>query len=292
MKGRGEAPAQDHTKQGEKEMKGKVILGVGLAVVALSVLAVLAVSGPAFLYNAQAQVTDEVLPEQVVTGFYDWYLGAIDLQAGRNPLVDRAYRSSQFLSEDFVARVDDLLDSFERGGYDPFLLAQDVPTEVEVGEAVVSGDIAQVLVETSFEGHAILVTLRRVNGVWKIDDVGVTPDVIVGSLYDRYLAYIDKDGAAMRNPLVDGVYREYPELSEAFVATVDEAIASFDKGGFDPILLAQDVPVKVVVGEAALSGTEASVPVELFWGGNPVPSERIVTLSLIDGAWKITGVGF
>jgi hypothetical protein len=233
-----------------------------------------------------------MLPEEVVTGFHEWYLGAIDFEAGRNPLVDRAYRSSEFLSEDFVAEVDALLDSFERGGYDPFLLAQDVPTDVEVGETVVSGETAYVQVETSFEGHALLVTLKRIDGAWKIDGVGPTPDVIVESLYSRYLATIDDDGGAMRNPLVDGTYRDYPELSEAFVAEVDETIASFDKGGFDPILLAQDVPVKFAVGEATLMGSEASVRVEFFWGGNPEPSERIVTLSPIDGQWKITGVAF
>jgi hypothetical protein len=273
-------------------MKGKVILGVGLTVVALSVVAVLAVGGPAVLYNAQAQVTEEVLPEDVVTGFYDWYLGAIDPQAGRNPVVDRAYRSSEFLSAEFVAEVDALLDSLEHGGYDPFLLAQDVPMEVEVGQAVVSGETAYVEVETSFEGHALLVTLEKLDGLWKIDGVSVTPDVIVESFYNRYLRYINNDGGAMRNPLVDGFYRECPELSEVFVAEVDETLASFEKGGFDPILLAQDIPVKVMVGDATLTDDGASVAVEMFWGGNPVPSERIVALSLIDGEWKITGVGF
>jgi hypothetical protein len=273
-------------------MKGKVILGVGLTVVAVSVLAVLALSGPAILYNAQAQVTAEVLPEEVVSGFYDWYLGAVDFQAGRSPLVDRAYRSSEFLSQDFVAEVDARLDSFEHGGYDPFLLAQDVPTDFQVGQAVVSDGTAQVLVETSFEGHALLVTLKRIDGAWKIADVSPTPDVIVESFYNRYLAYIDNDGGAMRNPLVDGFYRECPELSNGFVAEIDQTIASFDKGGFDPLLLAQDIPVKVLVGDAMLTGDGASVTVEMYWGGNPVPSERVVALSQIDGQWKITSVAF
>ena len=156
-------------------MKGKVILGVGLAVVAMSVVAVLAVSGPAALYNAQAQVVDEVLPEDAVNGFYAWYLGAIDLQAGRNPLVDRAYRSSVFLSDDFVAEVDGLLDSFERGGYDPFLLAQDVPVKIVVGEATLTGDGASVAVEMFWGGNPTpserTVALRLVDGEWKITGV-------------------------------------------------------------------------------------------------------------------------
>ncbi|MFO7741723.1 MAG: DUF3828 domain-containing protein [Anaerolineae bacterium] len=161
-------------------MKGKVILGAGLAVlVAMTGLAVLAVGGPAVMFNARAQVTEEVLPEEVVTGFYD-----------------------------------------------------------------------------------------------------------------RYLGYIGHDGEARRNPLVDGFYRDCPELSEAFIAAVDETLASFDKGGFDPILLAQDVPVKVSVQEAEVAGDEARVTVEMFWGGNPESSERVVTLNRIDGHWEIVKVAF
>jgi len=272
-------------------MKTRRILGVGLAVLVVVVgVAVLAVGGPAALYSARAQVSEDKLPAEVVSDFYDWYLGTIDLQAGRNPLVDRAYRSSELLSESFVAEVDALLDAAERGGYDPFLLAQDVPTSVEVGEAVVSGDVAQVPVETSFEGHALLVALKRIDGAWKIDGVGLAPEMTVRSFYDRYLAYIGKDSGAMRNPLADGFYRQCPELSGAFVALVDETIASFDKGGFDPILLAQDVPVEIAVGEAELAGDEAVVTVEMVWGGNPEPSERLVTLNRSDGGWEIVDI--
>ena len=272
-------------------MKARRVLYVGLAVVAvLAGVAVVAVSGPALLYGAQAEVKAEVLPEDVVADFYAWYLGSTDLAAGRNPLAERAYQSSELLTEGFVVRVDELLDSFERGGYDPFLLAQDVPTSVDVGEAVVSGESAQVRVETSFEGHGLLVTLKRIDGGWKIDDVDRMPNVTVESFFNRYLAYIRNDGGAMRNPLVDGFYRECPELSAAFVAKVDEALASFDKGGCDPILLAQDVPVEVSVGEAELVGEEAQVMVELFWGGNPEPSRRLVTLSRIDGQWQIVEI--
>jgi hypothetical protein len=274
-------------------MKVRRILGAGLAVLAVVTgVAVLAVSGPAFLYSARAQVTDDVVPEEVVRGFYGEYLEAIDLVAGRNPLVARAYRSSEFLSEEFVAEVDELLDSFEHSAYDPFLLAQDVPESIEVGGAVVSGETARVPVETSFDDHAFVVTLKRVDGAWLIDDVDRTPDAIVESFYNRYLAYIENDGGAMRNPLVDGFYRDCPELSEAFLAKVDETLASFDKGAFDPILLAQDVPVEVIVGEAELVGDEARVKVAMFWAGNPEPSERLVTLRWSDGCQRIVGVSF
>jgi len=272
-------------------MKGRRILGAGLAaLIMVGGLAVLAVSGPVLLYGAHAQVTDEAAPDEVVTGFYGWYLEAIDLQAGRNPLAERSYRSSEFLSHTFVVEVDALLDSFERGGYDPFLLAQDVPDSVEVVEVDVLGDTAHVQVETSFEGHGFLVTLKRADGAWRIDDVDHSPDTIVKSFYNRYLAYIENDGGAMRNPWVDGFYRDCPELSDSFVAAVDDALASFDKGGADPILLAQDVPVKVEVSEGELVNDEVRVTVEMFWGGNPEPSGREVVLKRIDRSWQVTDV--
>ena len=67
-------------------------------------------------------------------------------------------------------------------------------------------------------------------------------------------------------------------------------MASFDKGGFDPILMAQAVPERVVVGEVTVSGGEASVNVQMFWGGNPTPSKRTVNLVLVDGRWKIDSI--
>jgi len=264
-------------------MKGKLILGCGLVVVAVVVGLLVAGIGP-------AEATEEVAPEEVVTGFYESYLGYIgEGERTQNPLADRAYRTSEFLSDGFVAEVDALLDSFEGGGYDPFLLAQDVPTSVEVGEAIVSGATAAVPVETSFEGHGLLVTLELVDGEWKIDGVRRAPEMVVRDFYRWYVDAFERDGE-MRNPLAEGAYQERPELSAGFKAEIEETLASFDKGGYDPILLAQDVPVEIRVGEAEITGDEAEMTVQLFWGGNPTPSERTVTAKLIDGEWKIAGV--
>lgn len=120
------------------------------------------------------------------------------------------------------------------------------------------------------------------------DDLG--PGAVVTRFYGWYLDYIG-EGETRQNPLVDRAYRSSELLSEGFIAEIDETLASFGEGpGFDPILRAQDVPVRIEVGEATVDGDEASVTVEMFWGGNPTPSERVVTLELIDGAWKITGV--
>lgn len=115
------------------------------------------------------------------------------------------------------------------------------------------------------------------------------PEQVVADFYDWYLGYIGK-GETMRNPLVDGVYRECGYLTDDFVTEIDETLASFDQGAFDPILMAQDVPERIDVGASDVAGDKATVTVEMYWGGNPTPTERTVTLFKIDGAWKIAGV--
>jgi hypothetical protein len=121
-----------------------------------------------------AQASTDVPPEKVVESFYEWYLGYIGDRASdemRNPLVDGAYRSSEYLSEAFVQKVDDLLASFEHGGYDPFLCAQDIPESISADKAMVSGDAASVMVHTSFAGHSLQVDLQQFEGQWKISDI-------------------------------------------------------------------------------------------------------------------------
>jgi hypothetical protein len=94
----------------------------------------------------------------------------------------------------------------------------------------------------------------------------------------------------MRNPLVDGAYRDSGYLTGGFVDEIERTLASFDKGGFDPILLAQDVPERVETGEVTVSGDQVSVKVQMFWSNNPTPTERSVSLVLEDGDWKIDGI--
>jgi hypothetical protein len=80
-------------------------------------------------------------PEAVVTNFYRWYTGYPG-----NPMVGRAYRSNEYLTGELIEKVDGIIDSFDRGGYDPFLCAQDVPGEFAVEDAAVSGEEASVVV--------------------------------------------------------------------------------------------------------------------------------------------------
>lgn len=106
--------------------------------------------------------------EQTVAQFYAIYLEVIGRE---NPLATRVYRDLPFLSADLVAQVDALLDGFQRGGYDPFLCAQDIPNAVTAGEGVVDGAVARVPVSTSFAGHGFTAVLEQEDGAWAITDI-------------------------------------------------------------------------------------------------------------------------
>lgn len=114
-------------------------------------------------------------PVETVEAFYTWYLDYI--QPGtdqmRNPLVDRAYRDSPYLSASMIAGVDALLESFEQqmgGGYDPFLLAQDFPQEIQ---AQPGAQEDTVIVRQLFgeSWRELQVSLVQQDGVWLIDEI-------------------------------------------------------------------------------------------------------------------------
>ncbi len=111
------------------------------------------------------------------------------------------------------------------------------------------------------------------------------PQQVVSNFYRWYIGYPG-------NPLADREYRHSPYLAESFVQEIDDELASMDRGGADPILLAQDVPERFAIDEVSVIKDRATVLVELYWGGNPKPSERQVELRLIDGEWKISGVSW
>lgn len=93
-------------------------------------------TGAYFLWPSVVTVfTAQSTPKQVVEAYYDWYFGYISKSNDgefRNPLVDRAYRDSQFLRSGFIASVDEMLSKETLGGFDPFLLAQDIPSDFSV----------------------------------------------------------------------------------------------------------------------------------------------------------------
>jgi len=241
-----------------------------------------------------------ITPEKVVGSFYNWYVSYPD-----NLLVDGAYRSSEYLTKEFTQKVDGIVAAFDKGGYDPFLCAQDKPGNFIVDKAFVSGEKASVIVHeiwnhgTQYElNHNVTVTLRMVDGQWKIADI-LCPRVgsaaqmpkrsepmissrVVASFYDWYIGYAQNVG----NPMVDKSYRSSEYLTEEFAQKVDGIIAYFDKGGYDPFLCAQDIPESFTLEEAIIFGDEASVFVHTSFEGH----KFTVDLQRVEGEWKIADI--
>jgi len=138
-------------------MKSKRIRSMFALMMALGALLPACVSAPA---------SNRPAPDQVTRDFYAWYLSYAEKA---NPLVDKAYRASDALSSEFVAR----LDEFTAGemDFDPILCAQDAPASVTVAAPAISGATATVRVETSFAGHSFEVRLAQQAGAWKITEV-------------------------------------------------------------------------------------------------------------------------
>jgi hypothetical protein len=150
-----------------------VLTGSGCTSVrALSRAKTTAPEDAALAYESVAQ--ENVAAVEVVQSFYDWYRGYPG-----NVVVEEAYRSSEYLTGSFIEKVDELIASFDRGGYDPFLCAQDIPGEVIVSDEVArSGDAVTIVVHevwnpgTEHEAvNEIVVELRMMDGEWKISNV-------------------------------------------------------------------------------------------------------------------------
>ena len=235
-------------------------------------------------------IRDRATPEQVVEAFYRWYLRQ------ESVLADRSYRQSEYLTAALVQKVDGTIDSFTGGGYDPFLCAQDIPGQVETDEAVIAGGEATIVAHliwnpgTAYESvRDVTLLLRQVDGLWRIDNIlcggasaAEPPDQVVQAYYRWYLDYARSTG----NPLVDGAYRDSEYLTAGLVQKVDGVLASFEGGGYDPFLCAQDIPESLTAEPVAGTATEASVLVRTSFEGH----EFTVALVLVDGRWLIDDV--
>jgi len=187
-------------------------------------------------------------PEQVVRDYYRWYLDYVGPDFGgdvHNPLVERAYQISPFLSGELINRIDGIVENGREIHYDPFLCAQDIPAEIQVIASFQTDHQAAVVVESSFYQHIFTVDLVKSRGQWKISNVdcGTSPSAVTAAFYGWYLDYLgDRELEEFKNPLVDQAYRSSQLLSERLISAVDQALDGMENGGFDPFLLAQDIP--------------------------------------------------
>jgi hypothetical protein len=116
---------------------------------------------------------DSTPPEDVVRAFYQGWISA----AG-NPINQRIYDNTDYLTPDFIQRIDDSI--VAQGGIvaDPLLCAQNRPSQIEVGEATITGDTASVTVQTIWARgpdtnatRELQVELVYNEGQWRINNV-------------------------------------------------------------------------------------------------------------------------
>jgi hypothetical protein len=102
---------------------------------------------------------------------------------------------------------------------------------------------------------------------------GLGPAEVGSAFYTWYLAYSGRASASdgtldsMRNPLVDGAYRDTGYLTPSLVDRV-AADLNMPGGGFDPLLCAQDVPAQVISAAVRKEGERTAVDVQTSFAGH------------------------
>jgi hypothetical protein len=144
-------------------MKKQNIISVALTVVIASAVII----GSAYALKT-FNLKKSLSPEETVNAFLsEW------IEYDGNPMVDRIYRENEKLTEEYVLKVDNILDTFDKSGFDPILCAQDIPEEIIISNTAVKEDKATVSLEQIFSGSSrpIIVNLEKEAGIWKISDI-------------------------------------------------------------------------------------------------------------------------
>ncbi len=105
-------------------------------------------------------------PEQVVETFYRWY---IDYPG--NALYDGELAASGYLTDRCMAEIEATVASFDRGGVDPILWAQDRPSDITVRDVQTDSDRSVIFIETTYQDHTLSIELQRTDGTWRIDRI-------------------------------------------------------------------------------------------------------------------------
>jgi hypothetical protein len=242
--------------------------------------------------------------EQVVESFYDWYLGYASPIDGRNPLVDGAYRDRPELAPELVAEMDALLGGLEGFHYDPFLMAQDVPTGYEISLVTYEGESVTVVLATSFEGHQLAVSMVRSGDGWQIRNI-TRPNVESATqapqagdalaaaaqqtvkFYDWYLGYIRSGEDGPRSILHNGAYQTCGFFTPSYIEELDAMLASDEPLMADPFLCAQDIPDSVTVEQAVEVAPGVQVTMSSSFEGHTF---NVFLREMAPCDWQIDGV--
>jgi len=113
----------------------------------------------------------EATPQQVVEQFYDWYLAATRGPAPASAIQEGPVQDGGYLTPEAVRRIEETIASFDRGGYDPVLCAQDVSESIAVQAVEVGAARAEVWLTASSAGHSLKVELVHGEQGWLIDAI-------------------------------------------------------------------------------------------------------------------------
>jgi hypothetical protein len=132
------------------------------------------------LSRAGSADNDAAMAAGAVKAFYDAYVKAHNesLNSGFD------YRKQPQVDPALVKKITALFKEAEKSepyvlGYDPILMAQDIPRGMEYGKPAVAGDKAAMLAYTLWDGgfkSSICVSLVKTENVWRISDVNHMDD--------------------------------------------------------------------------------------------------------------------
>lgn len=130
--------------------------------------------------NASSDPGQSLSPKETVEGFYQNYLAF-----PANALARRAYRDhpklAPYLNAAWINKVDEILDGFEFGGYDPFICAQDLPNQISILNLIQEDLKARAKLQAEFgggtHGPAFEVYLEYDKGQWLISNIVCMVDV-------------------------------------------------------------------------------------------------------------------
>jgi hypothetical protein len=187
-------------------------------------------------------------PEDVAVSFFNAYMEAVNQ---RRPTIGSPdFTAQQYLSEDFLKQVAEILAGFDGTSFDPVMKTQMTPPGLaRLKNIKLNGDQAEVTLMFGTDAQPIdwtrTLSLDRIDGEWKIvpdrqKDGSKTPEETVEAFYAWYLAYIN-GGPERRNPLSDQAYRAAPYLMTQWIRSVDKLGEGENGFQYDPFLCAQNI---------------------------------------------------
>ena len=108
-----------------------------------------------------------------------------------------------------------------------------------------------------------------------------TPHTVVQEFYNEW---IEQKGSA----LLDETYKNDDRLTSTLIQEIEGMRSSFENGGYDPILCAQDFPNSFSLDTASTDNNQSTAYVAMDFGGNI----QTVTVGLIldSQTWKINSI--